>query len=92
MGRLRPSERYWHLSTCPLHILAFLLPLIVLFEIGSNLYLADAAHATVQTIRAQSMLLGFFQEFGVVGRYLPAITIVTVLLTRSCSWAWRWSP
>jgi hypothetical protein len=71
---------YPALSQRPLSILVFLIPLIVLYEYGSATWLADPAHGTLETIRAHSFLLGFFQEFRVVGRFLPALALVTVLL------------
>lgn len=80
MRRVRAPASYWVASTRPLHLAVFLVPLIVFFEIGTNLWLSDAAHSTIQTIRAHSLLLDFFQEFGVVGRILPGVTILTVLL------------
>jgi membrane protease YdiL (CAAX protease family) len=75
----RQSDYSTHVRD-PLHILAFLLPLIIAFEIGWHLYLNGNATAAVQTIRAHSVLLAFFQDFGIAGRFLPAITLVTVLI------------
>lgn len=74
------SSTYAVVSMRPLCVLAFLLPLIVLYEVGSSVYLSDPAHGMVETIRAQSILLGFFQDFGVVGRFVPAIAVIVVLL------------
>src|SRR5262249_20779918 len=85
-------EGYWELSIRPLHTLLFLIPLIVLFEIGSIRYLSDPAHGTVETIRAWSMLLGFFQDFGVAGRFLPAATVVTVLIVWHVMLRDSWRP
>ncbi|MDX9912894.1 MAG: CPBP family glutamic-type intramembrane protease [Phycisphaerales bacterium] len=79
----RPSideMSYAQRSRRPLHVLCLLLPLIVLYEIGSVLYLADPASGTMETIRAQRMLADFFELFGAVGLHLPAALIVTVLL------------
>jgi membrane protease YdiL (CAAX protease family) len=76
----RLTATYPELSTRPLYVLAFLLPLIVLYEAGSSLYLSDAAHRMVETIRAHSIMLGFFQDLGVAGRFVPAFALVTVLL------------
>jgi membrane protease YdiL (CAAX protease family) len=78
-GRRMPV-RYLELSKRPLHVLVFLLPLVILYEAGSSIYLADAAQGTVETIRAHSILLGFFQDFGIIGRFLPALALVAVLL------------
>jgi len=63
----------------PFNILVFLFPLILVYEIGSRYYLESSDAAAVQTIRAHSVLLAFFQDFGIAGRLLPSITIVVVL-------------
>ena len=64
----------------PLHILIFLLPLIIFYEIGSFLYLTD--HATTQSveIKAYRLLANFFEILGVGGVYLPGILLIVVLL------------
>lgn len=77
--RLRGDEGYFKLSTRPLHVLVFLLPFIVLYEMGSLFYLADTHHGVIETIRAWSILSGFFEAFGVAGFHLPAIALVIVL-------------
>lgn len=79
-GAGRGAGDYSTLSKGPLHSLLFLLPLIIAYEIGTRLYLNDPTTSSVQTIRAHSMLLAFFQDFGVAGRFLPAITVVAVLV------------
>jgi membrane protease YdiL (CAAX protease family) len=76
----RPPRGYLDVSRRPLHVLVFLLPLVIVYEVGSAVYLADAAHGTIETIRAHSILLGFFQDFGIAGRFLPAAALVAVLL------------
>ncbi len=91
---------YVALSTRPLHILLFLLPLILFYELGSALFLspqlkgAERGEAE-QTIRAERLLSSFFEWFGVSGIYLPGIVLVVVLLvwhtlTRD-RWQIRWS-
>lgn len=62
----------------PLHILVFLAPLIVLYEIGSALYLTRPG--VVETIGAKTILGAFFSSFGLATVYLPGITLVVVLL------------
>jgi membrane protease YdiL (CAAX protease family) len=74
----RSAGGYLELSRTPLHVMLFLAPLIALYEIGSSMYLSDGRGFT-ETIRAHSILLGFFQDFGVAGRFLPGIAILTVL-------------
>lgn len=79
----RPDENYAQLSTQPLHILAFLTPLLIAYEIGSALYLSHGAGAdggVSRTIRAEGLLTQFFRWFGVGGLYLPGIALVVVLL------------
>jgi membrane protease YdiL (CAAX protease family) len=63
----------------PLHVLAFLLPLVVAYEAGSIRYLTDPRSGVAETIRARAILAGFFQAFGAVGLFLPGAALVTVL-------------
>ncbi|MBX3357730.1 MAG: CPBP family intramembrane metalloprotease [Phycisphaeraceae bacterium] len=79
LPRLEPKG-YWALSTRPLHILAFLAPLIAAYELGSALYLVSGPEGAHRTIQAQRLLGDFFHLFGVVGLFLPGIALVTVLL------------
>ncbi len=72
---------YARLSTRPLHVLVFLLPLIAVYEIGSALFLADHRHGQVETIKAQKLLYDFMQAFGSASLYLPGIALIVVLLT-----------
>lgn len=78
-GRAHP-ESYAALSMRPLHVLVFLLPLVVLYEVGSFLYLADAQHRVMQTVQARWILAKFFDLFGAPSLHLPAIALVTVLV------------
>ncbi|MBL0927817.1 MAG: CPBP family intramembrane metalloprotease [Phycisphaerales bacterium] len=72
---------YARLSTRPLTILLFLLPLILLYQLGSALYLApESAGGSGETIRALRLLGQFFQAFGVSGLYLPGVLLVVILL------------
>jgi membrane protease YdiL (CAAX protease family) len=74
----RLSAAYAELSTRPLYVLLFLLPLIALYEIGSIFYLTGDGFR--ETIRAHSILLEFFQDFGVAGPFLPALSLTAVLV------------
>lgn len=71
---------YSDLSTRPLHILVFLAPLLVLYEIGSILYLSNPSTGAVETISARRMISAFFEIFGAFGLYLPGLVLATVLL------------
>lgn len=75
-----PREDYGYLSTRPLHILVFLLPLVIVYEIGSAVYLAGDQAGAARTIRAERLLSSFFEVFGVGGLYLPGLLLVVVLL------------
>ncbi len=61
-----------------MHILIFLLPLIVVYEIGSVL---SARSGAMESIRAERLLRDFFEAMGVAGLHLPALAIVAVLLS-----------
>jgi hypothetical protein len=75
------NQSYWRLSVTPLHTLVFLLPLIVMYEVGSILYLQNATSGTMRTVGARAILTRFFEAFGAPGLHLPAITLVVVLFT-----------
>lgn len=93
-GELRGLAGYGTVSKLPLHILVFLVPIIVAYEIGSLLYLTDASGAEILTIRARRLLSVFFESFGVGVLHAPAIVIfVTFLLwhfIRGDRWKIRW--
>ena len=79
----RPLAEYARASRTPLHILAFLLPLIVIYETG--LALRHDELADTGGVRAWAMLADAMQTLGiapstVVGYSLPAAVIVVVLL------------
>jgi hypothetical protein len=63
---------YWVLSTKPLHVLVFLLPLLVAYEIGAATY--------VTRISAETMLSEVFGIFGSATLFVPGIAMVTVLV------------
>lgn len=76
----KPKGGYIALSRKPLHILVFLLPLIVFYEIGSAIWLAGAEGALAQDIRARRLISQMFESFGDYAIYLPGILILLVLL------------
>jgi hypothetical protein len=78
--RTRDSGSYGWLATRPLHVLAFLVPLMAAYEVGSILYLSDTARGVSQTIGARSMLGAFFDAFGVASLHLPPIVLSVVLI------------
>jgi hypothetical protein len=81
MPRTAPSlnvNSYWSRSQRPLQALIFLLPLIVVYEVGMAIY-ADASQPA-RHIFARSLLRDFFEIFGATGYYLPGLIVVVVLL------------
>ncbi|MEO0477416.1 MAG: CPBP family intramembrane glutamic endopeptidase [Planctomycetota bacterium] len=65
---------YWDRSKWPLQSLYFLLPLLVVYEIGALTLLTE------QQLTATRLLGQFFALFGVTGVHLPAIAVVGALL------------
>src|SRR5450432_3823081 len=81
----RPAARqvkgYFQRSELPLASLAFVLPLIVLYELGTWYFASDALHHNEQRIIAFNLMQQFFHLFGVSGRYFPAMAVVGILLS-----------
>lgn len=75
---LAGHARYLFLSTRPLHILAFLTPLIVIYEVGSILFLSGVSSGI--DVSARRLLRVFFEHFGAFSLHLPGITLATVLV------------
>lgn len=75
---------YWQTARRPLQILAFLLPLIIAYELALAFVLRSGPK--VLSVRAHEALLEFFHTFGVgedgsrYGLYLGGIVILVVLL------------
>jgi len=74
------EEGYGAQSLRPLHSLVLLVPLILIYEIGSVRYLADPSTGITETIGAHSILLGLFTDLGPLGRFIPATLLVVVLI------------
>lgn len=94
MGVAAWREDYFFLATQPLHVLVFLLPLVLLYEAGSAVYLTKEALGMGRVIRAERILSSFFELFGVGGLYLPGFLLVAVLLIwhilNRSPWRIRW--
>jgi len=84
---------YFQRAEAPLTSLLFLLPLIVIYELGTR-YISYSTHTGEQRIIAYSLLQQFFALFGATGRYLPALAVVGILMTwhiaRHDPWEARW--
>lgn len=71
-------ESYWTTSTSPLQVLVFLLPFVAFYEVGQAVWARELGGTSLEARRILSTL---FEIFGVVGVHLPAVALVTVLIT-----------
>lgn len=81
-ARSRPlvAGDYLAESRAPLASLVFLLPMIILYEIGTLVFARDALTGAETRIIAFNLLNDFLAMFGATGRYLPALAVVSILL------------
>jgi membrane protease YdiL (CAAX protease family) len=81
----RPSPAaeigYFEQSSMPFTSLVFLAPLIVVYEIGTRWYASDPVSHVEQRIIAYNIMQNFFNWFGANGQYMPAASVVGILLT-----------
>lgn len=78
--RVPPGERrYAWLSQRPLHVLVFLLPLVIAYEVGGAIWLFGPAGGG-ENIRAHEHLARLLGAFGATGVFLPGALLVVVLL------------
>jgi hypothetical protein len=81
-------------ATLPLASLVFLLPLIVVYEVGTLYFTTAAREGKDQEIIAFSKMGEFFRLFGAPGRHLPALAVIVVLICshvfRRDGWAVHW--
>lgn len=78
---------YFWLSTRPLHVLAFLMPVVVAAELGT---FALGGQSIATQLAAHRMLVRFFETFGVLGLHVPAIAIVVALFMQHLISKDRW--
>lgn len=77
------DQSYLRLSTRPLHVLVFLLPLILFYEAAAAFHVLGGGSgqgAFEETIRARRILADFFRVFDVGGIYLPGVLVLVVLM------------
>lgn len=76
----RSAHGYFQRSELPLASLAFLLPFIILYELGTYYFAFDPVYHSEQRIIAFNLMARFFHACGATGRYLPALAVVFILL------------
>src|SRR5947207_2881256 len=89
-GVLGALQKYFQQSELPLTCLSFLLPLIVLYEIGTYYFASDWARHTETRVLAFNLLRQFLAMFGATGRYLPCFAVFFILLTWHIARRDRW--
>jgi hypothetical protein len=72
---------YLDRSQTPLLALLFVLPMLILHEIGVREFASLAGRIVEYRIAAFVLMTRFFQAFGASGRYLPALAVVAILLS-----------
>jgi hypothetical protein len=81
---------YLEQSQTPLSSLLFVLPLLVLHEIGVQYYATLPGGGIEYRIEAFTLLTRFLQTCGATGRYLPALAVVAILLSWHVARADHW--
>ncbi|HZN68663.1 MAG TPA: CPBP family intramembrane glutamic endopeptidase [Tepidisphaeraceae bacterium] len=77
----RPPLNYFEHSRSPLASLAFVLPLVVLYEVGTRTQEAVVLReAAPRHVIAFTLMQQFFALFGATGQYLPALAIAGILI------------
>ncbi len=76
---LRPAG-YFAASEQPLASLLFVLPMIIIYEVGTHWYATDPVQGTEQRIIAFNLLRQFLALFGAKTRFLPCFSVVSILL------------
>lgn len=83
-------SRYFAASELPLTILLFLLPMLVLYEVGTRYFASDWARQAELRVLAFTMFRQFMELFGASGRYLPPLAVVAILLGMHIARRDRW--
>ncbi len=78
----KPKDRgelgYATLSTRPLHMLVFLLPLMIAYEVGAFMYLTS--NGSIDTIAAQRLVYKIFASLGGVLFHAPTFLLAAILV------------
>jgi hypothetical protein len=69
-----PLIGYFQRAELPFHSLAFVIPLVIVYEVGTRF------HVLSGQLVAFRLMQDFFHLFGASGRYLPAMAVVGILL------------
>ena len=81
---------YFAVSQRPLTSLVFLLPMLVLYEVGTRYFASDLHRHAETRVLAFTMMRQFLELFGATGKYLPPLAVVGVLLAWHFARRDRW--
>jgi membrane protease YdiL (CAAX protease family) len=81
---------YLQQSQTPLASLWFVIPLLVLHELGVRYYATLPGQAIEYRVTAFTLVARFLQTCGATGRYLPAFAVVAILLSWHVARRDRW--
>jgi membrane protease YdiL (CAAX protease family) len=90
--KMPSADSYGRLSAGPLHGLLFLLPLVIVYEIGLVVYLSSRDGTIRETILAHRTLSKLFEAFGSTSLYLPGVLLIAVLLVWHVFTKRSWKP
>jgi len=89
-------EGYWEVTHRPLQCLVFLMPMVLLYELGMALSHGRLPVANQSDLAARKLLDWFFSLFGAQAFYLPGLVLVAVLLAWHVAarhnWSVAWRP
>src|SRR6185437_12569543 len=68
----------------------FLLPLVVIYELGTRYFTTAAHHGYEQQIIAFTLMQRFFRLLGVHGQHLPPLALAAILLSWHVARRERW--
>ncbi|HEY7115204.1 MAG TPA: CPBP family intramembrane glutamic endopeptidase [Tepidisphaeraceae bacterium] len=83
-------RRYLEGSRTPLTSLLFVLPLLVLHEVGVQYYATLPGRVVAYRVAAFDLMVRLFHSCGASGQYLPALAVVAVLLSWHVARGDRW--
>ncbi len=77
---IRTLHDYFARSSLPLTVLLFLLPMVILYEVGTIYFAYDWQRHIETRVLAFNLMRQFLQLCGATGRYLPGMAVVGILL------------
>lgn len=80
-GSAASRDTYGEVSKQPLQAFWLLLPFLLLYELGSIMYLQHPTEGVRESIAAYSFVERIFRAFGVVSFHIPAILLTVLLLS-----------